>query len=267
MTTPIALAGRVVVITGASAGIGKALALEVSRRNAKVVLAARREPALAAVAAACREAGAAGAVTVRCDVTVRADVERLAGAGEEAGGAGVWVNNAGLGITRMPSQISDEDFDEMMLVNVKSALWGMQAVLPHMKRRKRGQVMNVSSMLGRVPFALPRAMYSAAKHALNALSTSMRMEIRAELPDVWITTVYPGVVATDFGLNARHGGVDNRALPNAQDVDEVAKVIADAMVTPRAEVFTRPEYRQMVAGYYAAEDLTDVESKPPFRRP
>lgn len=209
-----------------------------------------------------------GASTVVvANVTRRADVERVAAETvQKHGRIDVWVNNAGRGMSRPVSQLTDDDVDEMILVNVKSALYGMQAALPHMKAQKRGQIMNVSSMLGRIPFALPRAMYSASKHAPNSLSTNLRMEVRAEHPDIWVTTVYPGVVATEFGLNARHGGMDNRQIPGAQDVVEVANVMADAMEKPVAEVFTRPSYKDQVRDYYAAPDLAELESKPPFRR-
>jgi short-subunit dehydrogenase len=109
-----------------------------------------------------------------------------------------------------------------------------------------------------------RSAYSAAKHALNALTANLRMELRADFPDIHVTLVSPGVVSTDFGKNALHGGADSRQLPMAQSVDEVAAVIADVIATPRADVYSRPEYRAMVAGYYAAEDLGAVESRPPF---
>jgi len=79
----------------------------------------------------------------------------------------VWVNNAGRGISRLVSELTDEDIDEMMLVNVKSALYGMQAVLAHFGERGSGRIINVSSMLGRVPFAPIRSAYPASKHALN----------------------------------------------------------------------------------------------------
>ena len=77
-------------------------------------------------------------------------------------------------------------------------------------------------MLGRVPFAPFRSAYSAAKHALNALTANLRMELRATHPAIHVSMVHPGVVATDFGNNALHGGVDSRKLPGAQPAEEVA---------------------------------------------
>lgn len=255
---------KVVVITGGSAGIGAALGEEVGRRGGRVVLAARRERELEEA----RGRAGAEAIAVVADVTRREDSQKILDAAlARFGRVDVWVNNAGRGITRPVSQLTDEDIDQMMLVNVKSALYGIQAVLPHFRERRQGHIINVSSMLGRVPFAVVRSAYSAAKHALNSLTANLRMELRPDFPDIHVTCVLPGVVATDFGKAALHGGPDSRALPNAQPVAEVAAVIADAIETPRADVYTRPEFRSVVAGYYAAEDLGELESRPPFAAP
>jgi NADP-dependent 3-hydroxy acid dehydrogenase YdfG len=251
---------KVVVITGASAGIGAALAQIVGARGGRAVLVARREKELHEAAA---QAGAQ-ALPIVADVTRRADVERaLATALAACGQVDVWVNNAGRGITRFVSELTDEDFDDMMLVNVKSALYGMQAVLPHFRERGRGQIINVSSMLGRVPLAPFRSAYSAAKHALNALSANLRMELSAQHPGIVVSVVHPGIVATEFGLRSLHGGPDSRALPNTQTAEEVAGVIADCIERPRADVYTRPGAQQMVVGYYAAEDMARAEQGSP----
>jgi NADP-dependent 3-hydroxy acid dehydrogenase YdfG len=249
---------KVIVITGASSGIGAATAALVAQRGARgVVIAARRESELAQVAA--QIGGTALAVTT--DVTRRADVERLRDrALAQFGSIDVWINNAGRGISRPTSQLTDQDVDDMIAVNVKSVLYGMQAVLPHFKERKRGQIITISTMLSRIPFGI-RSAYCAAKAAANLLNGTLRAELRGEFPDIKTTLVLPGVVATDFGKNAQHGGVDNRQLPNSQPVDEVAQVIADAIDHPRAEVYTRPEYLQRAARYFAAEDVDVVESQ------
>jgi len=249
---------KIIVITGASSGIGAALAQLAGARGARVVLAARNQDRLRAAAA---QSGAQ-ALPVTADVTRRADVERiLASALERFGHVDVWVNNAGRGITRPVADLTDDEFDEMMRVNVKSALYGMQAVLPHFKARGRGHVINVSSMLGRVPFAPFRSAYSAAKHALNALTANLRMDLREAFPGIHVSLVSPGVVATEFGIHALAGGPDSRTLPNAQPVEEVAEVIAKLIEHPQADVYTRPGMRDMAAAYYAAEDLAAAESR------
>ena len=253
--------GKVIVITGASGGIGAALAELVSGRGARVALLARREKELREVAARCGPE----TLPLVADVTRREEVEgALAASLARFGHVDVWVNNAGRGITRLVSELTDDDFDEMMRVNAKSALYGMQAVLPHFRERGRGHVINVSSMLGRLPFAISRSAYSAAKHALNSLTANLRMELREKYPGIHVSSVHPGVVATEFGVHARHGGIDSRQMPGAQTAQEVAQVIADVIERPRADVYTRPGAQQMVVAYYAADDMGLAEQQPPF---
>jgi NADP-dependent 3-hydroxy acid dehydrogenase YdfG len=253
---------KVIVITGASSGIGAELAGVVAARGARgIVLAARRGDELSAMAA--RLGG--GALAVVTDVTRRGDVEALRDrALERFGQIDVWVGNAGRGISRSVSQITDADLDDMMTTNVKSVLYGIQAVLPHFRDRRRGHLITVSSMLGRISLSPIRSAYSAAKAAVNSLMTALRLELKAEFPEIHISTVMPGVVATDFGSNALHGGPDSRTLPNAQPVGEVATVIADLIERPRAEVYTRPELAELVARYYSADDVATLEAGPPF---
>jgi NADP-dependent 3-hydroxy acid dehydrogenase YdfG len=252
---------KTIVITGASSGIGEKLAEVAVKRGARVVLAARRIEALAALATRL----GANALAVPTDVSIRADNERLCAAALATfGSIDVWVANAGRGITRPVSQLTDADVDEMITVNLKSVLYGIQAVLPHFRERKRGHVIAVSSMLGRIAFFPARSAYSASKAALNSLMLSLRLELHAESPDLHASTVLPGVVATDFGAHALYGGPDSKQLPGAQPAEEVAKIIADLVDHPRAEVYTRPEMRAFASAYYSAEDVGIAESQPPF---
>ena len=248
---------RIIVITGASAGIGAALAQRVAALGAKPVLLARRRPELDEIAARC----GSDALVIPTDVTQRAEVDRaVAQTLSRFGKLDVWVNNAGRGISRPVSELTDADIDEMMLVNVKSALYGMQAVLPCFKAAGRGHIINVSSMLSRVPFAPVRSAYSASKHALNSLTANLRMELRDQ-PDIHVSSVHPGVVATEFGVRALHGGFDSRNFPGAQTAEEVADVIANVIELPRADVYTRPEGQRVVADYYAATDMAEIEAR------
>ncbi|NCW44042.1 MAG: SDR family NAD(P)-dependent oxidoreductase [Gemmatimonadaceae bacterium] len=236
----------VVVITGASSGIGAALASRLAPTH-HLVLVARRADALQALAASL---GRADVVTVAADVTVRSEVEDVVETAlARFSRLDVWVNNVGRGITRPPSQLTDADLDDMMTVNVKSALYGMQAVLPHFRLVGRGHVINVSSMLGRVPMATFRSAYSGAKHFLNALTANMRTEVQETHPDIQFSLVSPGVVRTAFGANALHGGPDSRALPNSQSADEVADVIAQLIADRRPDVYTRAGMAEMAVGY------------------
>ena len=237
----------VVVITGASAGIGAALARELAGRSASLVLIARREEVLAELAATI----GTPVEVVPGDVTRRADLERgLERAVARFGGVDVWVNNAGRGITRSSVEaITPEDLEVMIRDNTRSALQGMQVVLPHFKARKQGVLVNVSSMLSRIPDAVARAAYSAAKAALNSLTESLRFELAKDYPGIRVVLVLPGVVATDFGSSALGGGVDSRAIPGAQSVEEAARAIADGLFTGPVDVYTRPGGLARVIGY------------------
>ena len=240
---------KVIVITGASGGIGAALALSVAKRGANVVVVARREEALREVARACGE----GAHAVVADVTRREEVRRIVAESlARFDRIDVWVNNGGQGISRVPSQLTDQDVDEIITVNVKSALYGMQEILPHFKERGEGHVINVSSMLGRIPFAVIRSAYCGAKHFLNALTANFRDEVQQTHPGIQFSLISPGVVSTEFGLNARHGGTDSRSQPNAQTAEDVAAVIADVIETRRPDVYTRSGAKARIASYYAS---------------
>jgi NADP-dependent 3-hydroxy acid dehydrogenase YdfG len=174
----------------------------------------------------------------------------VAGAIREWGHIDVWVNNAGRGITRIPSEVTDADIDEMMLVNVKSALYGMQEVLPHMKEHGSGHIINVSSMLGRIPFAVFRAAYTGAKHYLNAVTANFRAEVQQTHPGIQVSLVSPGVVRTEFGVNALHGGPDSRTLPVSQSGEEAAAVIVGVIDGQQPDVYTARGSRERVLAYY-----------------
>jgi NADP-dependent 3-hydroxy acid dehydrogenase YdfG len=215
-----------------------------------VVLVARRKEALDAVAARC--GGRAHVFTA--DVTQRAEVlavveQTLARFGQ----IDVWVNNAGRGITRAPSELTDDDIDEMMRVNVKSVLYGMQEVLPHFKARNTGHIINVSSMLGRVPFAVIRSAYCGAKHFLNALTDVFRADVQMTHPGIQVSLVSPGVVRTAFGRNAVHGGPESHTFATqSQSPEEVAAVIAGVIDSRARDVYTFPGAKARIDGYYLA---------------
>jgi short-subunit dehydrogenase len=239
-----------IVITGASSGIGAALAEQLAARGDQVVLAARNHAALEALAARL----GAHTIAVPTDVTSRPAVERLRDrAIETFGGIDVWVNNAGRGMSKPAALVTDEDLDDMMLVNVKSALYGMQAVLPHFQQRGAGQIINVSSYLGRVPMATIRAAYSASKAALNSLTANFRMDLAATHPGIHVTLVMPGLVATDFANNAVYGTPPippGAARVPSQTAEEVAAAITAAIDHPVAELYTNPPLAEMTRRYF-----------------
>jgi short-subunit dehydrogenase len=239
--------GTVVVITGASGGIGAAAARSIAARGGSVALLARRESELRTVAEECGQ----NAVSIVADATSREDVRRAARVAiERFGHVDVWVNNVGRGITRTPTTLTDDDIDDMMRVNVKSALYGIQEILPHFKERGTGQIINVSSMLGRMPMAPFRSAYNGAKHFLNAITWNIRDELKDAFPGIVVSLVSPPVVATEFGVNAKHGGPDSRSLPFPQDVAEVGEVIAWVIEAKKIDVYTRPGSKAAISQFF-----------------
>ena len=242
---------KTIVITGASSGIGAAMARRLGRDGHQLALAARREEPLRAVAA---ESGH-GAIAVVADVTRRGDVERLRDEALRAfGSVDVWINNAGRGISRSVLDLTDADVDEMMAVNVKSALYGMQAIVPYFVERGRGHLINISSFLARVPIAAHRSAYNAAKAALNALTMNLRADVAAK--GVEVSIVMPGLVATDFARNVV--GTPSAAPPQwtpsaamtPQTADEVADAVAELIEHPRAEIYTNPASAEMARRWF-----------------
>jgi NAD(P)-dependent dehydrogenase (short-subunit alcohol dehydrogenase family) len=239
--------GKVIVITGASGGIGAAAAELLAAEGHSVVLVARRQGALEQVAERCGGRGFA----VVADVSRRSEVRRVVETTlSRFGRVDVWINNVGRGITRPPSELTDEDVAQIMQVNVLTALYGMQEVLPHFKSRDAGHVINISSMLGRIPFAVQRSAYNGAKHFLNALTANFREEVQATHPGIQFTLVSPGVVRTDFGLNAMHGGPDSRSMPYSQTAEEVAAVIDGVVDSRQPDVYTRAGSQERIVQYY-----------------
>ena len=242
---------KTIVITGASSGIGAATARRLAQDGHNLALAARREKELSSVA---RETNG---LAVTADVTKRADVERIRDEALRAfGSIDVWINNAGRGITRDVIDLSDDDFDEMMRVNVKSALYGMQAIVPHFIQREQGHIINVSSFLGRVPVAAHRSGYNAAKAALNALTANLRADLAREYPSIHVSLIMPGLVATDFARNVI--GTATATAPQwiagggmkPQSAEEVADAIAHVIEEPKAEVYTNPASPEMAKRYF-----------------
>ena len=254
---------RVVVVTGASGGIGEAIALELGRRGDSLVLAARTTDALERVASQIRSR----THIVTADVTRRADVERIRDQAIGAfGRVDVWINNAGKGILRPVLELSGDDVDEMIDVNVKSALYGMQVIVPHFTERGSGHIVNISSFLARVPAATLRSAYSAAKAALNTLTANLRVDLQRTHPGIHVTVVMPGLVSTDF---ARHALGSTGATPagpvgspmNPQTPEEVATIVADLLDRPVAEVYTNPASRALAARYFDDVERFEVESR------
>jgi NAD(P)-dependent dehydrogenase (short-subunit alcohol dehydrogenase family) len=187
---------RVVVITGASSGLGRAAALEFSRAGATVVLAARRADALQEAAGQCRDLGGTALVVVT-DVTDEASVKRLASAAlDQYGRIDVWVNNAGVSSFGLLEDTPFEAHRRVFETNVYGAIFGARAVLPTFRRQGRGVLINVGSTLSKVgqPFV---PSYVISKFALRGLTEALRSEL-AQYPDVHVCTLLP------YAMNTQH---------------------------------------------------------------
>lgn len=246
---------RVTVITGGNAGIGAATARVLVSQGHRVVLAARSASRLADVAASL----GAAAMPVVADVTRRADVNRVRDEALSAfGRVDVWVNNAGRGITCPVLELTDDDFTDIIDTNVRSVVYGMQAIVPYFEAQGAGHLINVSSFLARVPLAPLRSVYSAAKAAVNSLSASLAMDLRARCPGVHVSVIMPGIVDTGFAQNARGSVASAVAAPSRtpmrpQSADEVAHAIARLVAVPVPEAYTNPASPEIARQYF--EDI------------
>ena len=190
---------NVVVITGASKGIGAEVARLLAAKGARLVLAARNEKELAAVAEECRKAGAA-VVSVKADVAVERDCQAIvAGAVLAFGRLDTLVNNAGVSMWARFEDIEDMSIlERIMQVNYMGAVYCTHHALPHL-RESRGRIVGVSSLAGRVGVPT-RTGYSASKHAMTGFFDSLRIEL--EDSGITVTMIYPGFVSTGIRENA-----------------------------------------------------------------
>lgn len=236
--------GKVVVITGASSGLGEAAARLLAEKGAKLVLGARRKERIDALA---QEIAASGgsAEAVATDVTVRSDVEALvATAVDRFGRVDVMINNAGVMLVSPVERLKVEDWDRMIDVNIKGVLYGIAAVLPVMQRQKSGHLINVSSVAGH-KVRPTSAIYSATKHAVRALSEGVRQELKAY--KIRSTIISPGAVATELVDRITEDDIREAAQPilkMAIPADSFARCVAFAISQPEDvdinEILFRP---------------------------
>ena len=190
----MSIENKVVVITGAGSGIGRATALLLASRGAKIVLGARRETQIASVAADIQETGGQ-AIYLPTDVTQRGDVEALVAlASEHYGRVDVLVNNAGIGPISRFDALRVEDWEAMIDVNIKGVLYGIAATLPLFARQKSGHIVNVVSTAG-LRIVPTMGVYAATKNAVRTITEALRQEAG---PHLRVTEVSPGMTATDF---------------------------------------------------------------------
>jgi NADP-dependent 3-hydroxy acid dehydrogenase YdfG len=187
------LKDKVVVITGASSGLGEAAARRLSRHGAKLVLGARRLERLQALA---KELSLGNDAAVQTDVAQYAQVKHLVDhAVRSRGRIDVMINNAGLMAHSLLERARVEEWDHMIDVKIKGVLYGIAAALPYMKTQKSGHIINVSSVAGH-KVAPGGAVYSATKHAVRVISEGLRQEVKPY--NIRTTVISPGAVATEL---------------------------------------------------------------------
>jgi len=225
--------GKVVVITGASSGLGEASARLLSSQGARVVLGARRVDRLQAlVDEIARQGGEALALAT--DVTDRTQVQRLVDRAVDAfGRVDVMINNAGLMPHSPIVRLKVDDWDRMVDVNLKGVLYGIAAALPAMQRQMSGHFINVSSVAGH-KVSVNGAVYSATKHAVRALSEGLRQEVKDW--NIRTTIISPGAVATELPGSATEAdiakGLHDFYEANAISADSFARAVAFAISQP-----------------------------------
>lgn len=237
--------GKVVVITGASSGLGEASARLLSEQGAKVVLGARRLKRIERLASEIKDGGAE-AIAVETDVTDQKQVNALVEAAiKQYGRVDVMLNNAGLMPHSPLERLKTDDWDRMIDVNMKGVLYGIAAALPHMQKQKSGHIINVSSVAGHL-VTPGGAVYCATKHAVRAISEGLRQEVKPY--NIRSTIVSPGAVATELPDSITekdvsegiHEFYEKYAIP----ADSFARVVSFAISQPEEvdinEVLFRP---------------------------
>jgi NADP-dependent 3-hydroxy acid dehydrogenase YdfG len=222
--------GKVVVITGASSGLGEAAARRLARDGAKVVLGARRLDRLEALAA---DLGLNKGAVAQTDVSKIEEVKRLVDRAVELHGRiDVMINNAGLMPQSPLDRLKIEDWNRMIDVNIKGVLYGIAAALPHMKAQKSGHFINVASVAGPKVRA-GGAVYSATKTAVRVLSEGLRQEVKPY--NIRTTIISPGMVATELPESVTEPDVAERIRKNYQGAvgaDSFGSVVAFAIGQP-----------------------------------
>jgi short-subunit dehydrogenase len=220
----MSISGKIVVVTGASMGIGEAIVQRFLREGASVVLASRD---LARVEEARQRTGAPErTLAVACDVTVRPQIEALLAATiERFGRVDIWVNNAGFGLVDSVARMDMAACRRMFDTNLFGAIDCMQVVSPLFKQQRSGAIVNISSMAGIVTVPYMSA-YGATKHALNCISRGARLELAPY--GVHVNTVCPGYVQTDFNTRAVWGAESMR-VAGGRKRGVTATRVADAV--------------------------------------
>jgi short-subunit dehydrogenase len=229
------LAGKVAVITGASMGIGEAIARVFLEQEARVVMLSRDSGRVESARA--RLGRSERTLALACDVRHREEIDRVIGLTlHHFQRIDIWVNNAGHGILDSVAAVNMAACRETFETNFFGAMEGMQAVVPIMSQQGEGCIINISSVAGHIPIAF-HGVYSATKFAMNALGKSARMELATR--GINVLTVCPGYVKTDFATNALRGAEPKRVRPKSAkgiSAERVARAVLQGYLRNKREV-------------------------------
>ena len=225
---------KVIVITGASSGLGEAAARLLSKEGASVVLGARRTDRIQALADELTAAGSK-ALALETDVTDYEQVKKLVDlAVQTYGRVDVLINNAGLMPQSLLEKLKIDEWNQMIDVNIKGVLYGIAAALPHMKEQKAGHIINVSSVAGH-RVGPGSVVYSATKHAVRAISEGLRQEVKPY--NLRTTIISPGAVATELPNTI----TDEETAMNINAFYEQYAIPADSFARAVAFAISQPE--------------------------
>ncbi len=220
------LNGKVIVITGASSGIGKAIALQLAENGATVVLGARRVEKIAALADQIQKAGGA-AKYIATDVKKKDDLYALIQAAVNTyGRIDVIINNAGISELSRIDELDIDGWEEMIDVNIKGVLYGMAAVIPVFKQQKSGHIINIISTSG-IKIVPMQGVYAGTKNAIRTISEAFRQESNGEIR---ITGISPGVVKTDFVDNIKNNSMKSVIKENMEKMAISPNAVANAVL-------------------------------------
>ena len=237
---------KVAIITGASSGIGRATTLALSKAGAKVAIGARRTDRLKELENEIKQNGGE-VISQKLDVTIKSECDSFADAAlQKWGSIDILINNAGLMPLSFVKNLKIDEWEQMIDVNIKGVLDCTAAVISHMREKKSGHIVNISSVAGRIVFPAG-SVYCATKHAVAAFSEGIRQELSVR-SNIRVTCIEPGVVATELTNTITDesllGFVENAKKMEALKAEDIANAILYAVESPNHvnvnEILIRP---------------------------
>lgn len=240
------LSGRVIAVTGAGSGIGRALAINLAKRGAKLALADKDEAGLFETS---RMLGNYLHFSESFDVTDHAKLKGwIDRAVEEYGALNGIINNAGLSVVAPFADCPEEDFNRVMAVNFDAVVAGCRLALPHVRRGDRGWIVNISSVFGMMGYPTQSA-YNASKYAVRGLTEAMHLELAQTDPHVTVVRVHPGGIKTNVARNAKFiRGLDGStmALDSGEEFEKAAKTTPEQAAETIVRGMERGQHRVLI---------------------